>query len=69
MEIWCICNGEKGTLTFVHQSHRCTDSQGPLGLGYSPPHATVWPLQAGKAIARGFLPMAIAWDVTSYMSY
>ena len=34
-----MCNGEKGTLTFVHQSHQCT---GPLGLGYGPPNATEW---------------------------
>ena len=64
-----ICNGEKGTLPFVHGSHRSTGSQGPPGLGYSPPDATVWLLQAGKAITRGFPPMAVARDVTSYASY
>ena len=64
-----MCNSEKGTLTFVHQSHQCTGSQGPLGLGYSPPKAIVWLLQAGKAIAEGFPPTAVAQDVMSYMSY
>ena len=66
---YCMCNGEKETLTFVHWSHRCTGSQGPPGLGYGPPNAAVWPLRAGKAIARGFLPMAVARDVMSYVSY
>ena len=64
-----MCNGEKGTLTFVHRSHWCTGSQGPLGLGYGPPKAVVWPLRASRAIAEGFPPTAIAWDVTSYVSY
>ena len=59
----------RGTLTFVHQSTRCSGSQGPLGLGYGPPNATVWLLQAGEAIARGLLPTAVARDVTSYASY
>ena len=44
-------------------------SQGPLGLGYGPPNATVWLLRASKAIARGFPPMAVARDMTSYASY
>ena len=64
-----MCNGEKGILTFVHWSNRCTGSQGPPGLGYGPQKAIVWPPQAGKAIAEGFLPMAVAQDVTSYVSY
>ena len=64
-----MCNGEKGTLTFVHQSHLCTGSQGPLGLGYGPPNAAVWLLRAGKAITGGFSPMAVARDVMSYVSY
>ena len=64
-----MCNGENRTLTFVHRSHWCTGSQGPPGLGYGPPKAIVWLLQAGKAIAEGFLPMAVARDVMSYMSY
>ena len=74
-EVQCItgnshmCNGEKGTLTFVHWSHQCTSSQGPPGLGYGPSEAVVWPLQAGKAIAEGFLPTAVARDVMSYVSY
>ena len=64
-----MCNGVKGTLTFVHWSTQCTGSQGPQGLGYSPPNAAVWLLQASKAIAGGLLPTAIARDVTSYASY
>ena len=64
-----MCNGVKGTLTFVHRSAQCTGSQGPTGLGYGPPVATVWLPRACKAIAGGLLPMAIAWDVTSYTSY
>ena len=63
------CNGVKGTLTFVHQSTQCTGSQGPPGLGYSPPNATVWLLWAGKVIARGLPPTAVAWDMMSYTSY
>ena len=66
---YAMCNGEKGTLTFVHRSHRCTGSQGPPGLGYGPLNAAVWLLQASKAIARGFLPTAVARDVMSYASY
>ena len=64
-----ICNSVTGTLTFVHSSARCTGSQGLPGLGYGPPVATVWLPRAGKAIARGLPPMAIARDVTSYSSY
>ena len=64
-----ICNGVKGTLTFVHQSIQCFGSQPPPGLGYGPPNATVWLLWAGEAIARGLLPTAVAQDVTSYASY
>ena len=63
------CNGEKGTLTFGHQSHQCTGSQGPLGLGYGPPYVAVWQLRAGKAIAGAIPPTAVAWDVISYVSY
>ena len=63
-----MCNGEKGTLTFVHRSHWCTGSQVPRGLGYGLPNAAVWLLWAGKAIARGFSPMAVARDVRSYAS-
>ena len=64
-----MCDGIKGTLTFVHRSARCTSSQGLPGLGYGPPVATVWLPWAGKAIAGGLLLTAIAWDVTSYVSY
>ena len=64
-----MCNGGKVTLTFVHQSARCTGSQGLPGLGYGPPVAAVWLPWAGKAIIGGLLPMAIARDVTSYTSY
>ena len=64
-----MCNGEKGTLTFVHHSHQCTGSQGPQGLGYGPPKAIVWLLQVSKAISEGFPPTAIAQDMMSYMSY
>ena len=64
-----MCNSVKGTLTFVHWSTQCTGSQGPPGLGYGPPNAAVWLLWAGKAIARGLSPMAVALDVTSYASY
>ena len=53
-------------LTFMHWRTQCTSSQGPLGLGYGPPKAMVWLLQAGKAITRGLPPTAVAWDVTSY---
>ena len=63
------CNGVKGTLTFVHQSTWCPGSQGPPGLGYSPPNAVVWLLRACEAIARGLLPTAVARDVMSYASY
>ena len=63
------CNGVKGTLTFVHQSVQCTSSQGLPVLGYGPPVATVWLPQAGKAIARGLPPTAVARDVTSYVPY
>ena len=63
------CNGVKGTLTFVHQSTWCPGSQGPLGLGYSPPNAAVWWLRAVEAIARGLLQMAVARDMMSYASY
>ena len=69
MGIHPICNGVKGTLTFVHRNAWCTSSQGPPGLGYGPPVATVWLPWAGKMIAGGLLPMAVAWDVTSYASY
>ena len=51
-----ICNGAKGTLTFVHWSARCTGSQGLPGLGYSPPVAVVWLPWAGKVIAGGLPP-------------
>ena len=61
-----ICDGVKGTLTFMHRHTRCTSSQGPLGLGYGPPKAIVWLLQAGKAIAGGLPPTAVAQDVMSY---
>ena len=64
-----MCNGVKGTLTFVHRNARCTGSQGPAGLGYGPPVAAVWLPRAGKAIAGGLLPMAVAQDVMSYVSY
>ena len=63
------CNGVKGTLTFVHWNAQCTSSQGPPGLGYGPPVATVWLPWADKAIAGGLPPMAIAWDVMPYASY
>ena len=53
-------------LTFMHWHTRCTSSQGPLGLGYGPPKAVVWLLWAGKAIAGGLLPTAVARDVMSY---
>ena len=66
---WHMCNGGKGDLTFVHQSTWCTGSQGPSGLGYGPPSATVWLLQAGKVIITGLLPMTVTQDVTSYVSY
>ena len=64
-----ICNGSKGVLTFVHWSTQCTGSQGPLGLGYSPPSVAVWLLWAGKVIVVGLLPTTVTWDVTSYASY
>ena len=63
------CNSVKGTLTFTHWSIWCTGSQGPPGLGYSPPNAMVWLLRASKAIAGGLLPTAVAQDVMSYASY
>ena len=64
-----MCDGIKGTLTFVHRSARCTGSQGLPGLGYGPSVATVWLPWAGKAITGDLLLTAIAWDVTSYVSY
>ena len=63
------CNGEKGVLTFVHQTNQCTGSQGPSGLGYGPLTTTVWLLWASKVIAVGLLPTAVTQDVTSYASY
>ena len=64
-----ICNGVKGTLTFVHRNVRCTSSQGLPGLGYGPPVAAVCLPRAGKAIAGGLPPTAVARDVMSYTSY
>ena len=64
-----MCNGVKGILTFVHQNTWCIGSQGLLGLGYSPPVAAVCLPRAGKVIASGLPPLAIAQDVTSYASY
>ena len=64
-----MCNGVKGTLTFVHRSARCTGSQGLPGLGYGPPVAAVWLPRAGKAITGGLPPTAVARDVMSYASY
>ena len=64
-----MCNGVKGTLTFVHWNAWCTGSQGPPDLGYGPPVATVWLPWAGKAIAGGLPPTALAQDMMSYMSY
>ena len=40
-------------LTFMHWCTRCTGCPGLVGLGYGPPKAVVWLLQASKAIARG----------------
>ena len=64
-----MCNGVKGILTFVYRSTLFTGSQGPPGLGYGPPHATVWPLQASKATVGGLLLTTVARDVMSYASY
>ena len=69
LDVDAMCNGVKGHLTFVHRSTRCTGSQGPSGLGYGPPSATVWLLGAGKVIVVGLLPTTVAWDVRSYASY
>ena len=63
-----MCNGGKGVLTFVHRSTWFTGSQGPLGLGYGPLTAMVWPLWADKVIIVGLLPMAGAQDMMSYAS-
>ena len=64
-----ICNGVKGDLTFVHWSTWCTGSQGPSGLGYSPPSATVWLLRASKVIIVGLLSTTVTQDMTSDTSY
>ena len=53
-------------LTFIHQCTQCTSTQGLPGLGYGPPEAVVWPLWAGKAIAGGLPPTAVARDMTLY---
>ena len=60
---------KRHALTFRHRRYRCTGSQGLPDLGYGPLIAVVWLLRAGKAIAGGFPPTAIARDVTSYTSY
>ena len=56
-------------VTFMYRKYQYTSSQDPPGLGYGPSTTYSMAVTGWEAIASSFLPMAVARDMTSYVSY